>query len=108
MLSSTISVSRVTGAGGENCQCSTAVPGWVAQNAILATLKSGPLYMGLRRAPEAKAIEPGPTVTPRNRQGLGPLQTSFCSTASNMVVSGVTVPVSTQEPAVAETLSSSW
>src|SRR3954452_23653546 len=108
MLSSTISVSRVTGAGGENCQCSTAVPGWVAQKATLATLKSGPLYMGLRRAPEAKAMEPGPTVTPRNEQELGPLHTSFCRTASNTAGSPVTVLVSTQEPAVDETLSSSW
>src|SRR5690349_2298723 len=105
---STIAVSRVGGAGGENCQWRTAVPGWVAQNDIRATAKSGPLYAGFISAPEANPIDPGGTGTPRNVHGVGPLHTSFCSSASNTVVSGVTVEVSTHEPEVAETLSSSW
>src|SRR5947209_3950211 len=103
---STTSVSRMDGAGGENCQCSIAVPAWVAQKVIWATAKSGPLYAGLLKAPDAKAMEPGPTGTPRKVQGTGPLHTSFCNAASNTVRSGVMVEVSTHEPE-AETLSSS-
>src|SRR5438270_3757204 len=98
----------MSGEGGESSQGSTAVAGWVAQKAIFATKKSGPLYPGLLSAPEANPIEPGPTCTPRKMQGLGPLHTSFCRTVSNTVTSGVKVFVSTQEVAVALTLSSSW
>src|SRR5205823_5190194 len=55
-LSSRISVWRVPGAGGENSQCSLAVPTAPAQKVIRATRKS-PVAEGLARALEAKAID---------------------------------------------------
>ena len=92
------------GSGGENCQWSTAVPGATAQKPMRATLNGGPLYGGLSSAPEAKAAEPGGTILPRKLHGAGPLHTSFCSTASKTVLSGVTVPVSTHDVAIWSTL----
>jgi len=57
-----------------------------------ATMKSGPLYGGLFRAPEANDIEPGPPKV----HGPGPLHTSFCSVTSNTVLSAVRPVVGTQ------------
>jgi hypothetical protein len=96
LFSSTTSLSRVIGDGGEKFHWITAVPDAIAQNAIWATRKSGPLYGGLFRAPLANDAWPGVYVTPRNTQLAGPLHTSFWSVASKMVESTVTVLVSTQ------------
>src|SRR6476660_9275572 len=89
-------VSRVVGAGGENCQCKVARPPFAAQNVTLAMRKSpGPQPVGqLLRAPEANAMEPGGVYAPRSMQAPGPLQTSFCRTTSNIVLSAVSVAVS--------------
>lgn len=93
----TTSVSRVVGAGGENCQCSTAVPGATAQMPTWATRNVPPHPVSqLLSAPDAYANEPGSTAKPRNTHGLGPLHTSFCKLASNIVRSPVTVFVGTQ------------
>src|SRR5437764_8250397 len=80
---SRISLWRIPGAGGENCQWSWAVPVAPAQKATWATRKS-PLAAGLARALEAKAIEPGgATILPKSHGELL-LHTSFCSSASNV------------------------
>lgn len=51
---STICVSRVMGAGGENCQCNTAVPGAIAHRPISASRNIPPQPTGqLRSPPEA-------------------------------------------------------
>src|SRR6478609_10557152 len=86
LLLSTISVSRVMGAGGENCQCKSASPAAVAHRATWAMRKSPLQPPGqLLRAPEAKAMEPGPTDTPLNTHAEGPLHISFWRVASNVV-----------------------
>lgn len=54
-LKSTIWVSRVIGAGGENCQCKIAVPGAIAHRPISATRNLPPhpnWQFGLLNAPE--------------------------------------------------------
>jgi hypothetical protein len=61
LFSSPISELRAGGAGGANCQWSTASPALVAQKAICATRKS-PVAGGLENAPEAKDIEADGTV----------------------------------------------
>src|SRR5439155_24436872 len=94
---STTVLSRVTGSGGENCQCSTASPTAVAQNASCATRKS-PLGLGWVSAPDAKAMLPGLVGCPRNVQVPGPLHTSFWSMESKPDVSGVSVLVITPQP----------
>src|SRR5437762_4669110 len=96
-LMSSTSLSRVMGAGGENCHRTTASPGAVAQNATWATRKS-PVQPASQLAspPEANAIEPGAVTTPRKLQLLGPLQVSFCNVASKVEMSAVMVLVSTQ------------
>src|SRR5207237_9632954 len=99
--SSMTSVSRVIGSGGVNCQWSRASPTVLPHHATWATRKSpvqgepSPLHPVLN-TPEAKENEPGAVGTPRKTQPPGPLQCSFCSVASNEVVSTVTVLVSTQ------------
>src|SRR3954447_20326420 len=93
LLISMISVSRMDGAGGENCHCSVPVPPVAAHKVICATLNSpGPQPLGqLPRAPDANARFPGRVFTPRNVHGPGPLHTSFCRTASKVLVSAATV-----------------
>src|SRR5438874_549303 len=93
LLTSIISLSRICGSGGENCQCRVALPALTAQKPIRATRNSpGPQPVGqLLKAPEAKAMLPGSVYTPRSMQAPGPLQTSFCRTASKVVVSALTV-----------------
>src|SRR5438552_3039867 len=101
-FTSTISVSRLAGAVGENCQWRIAWPGAVPQNAMLATRNLPYAQSGQPpKNPDAKARLPGSVVSPLKMQESGPLHTSFCSTVSKVVRSGVTVLVSTQpgEPA---------
>src|SRR6476659_6917553 len=92
-----MSLLRLTGSGGENCQCSIATPGVVAQKAAGATRKS-PLAAGLLSAPDAKAMVPGSTITPLKVHGAGPLHISFCNTASNTELSTVKVSVIVPQP----------
>src|SRR6478736_5852827 len=100
----TISVSRVGGAGGLNCQCSMAVPGAEAHQPTWATRKKPPHPSGqLFNAPEAKENHPGSLTTPRKRHVPGPLHISFWRAASKMLWSVVTVLVSVQVLVMVET-----
>src|SRR5438552_18734985 len=92
---STSSHSRLRGAEGGSCQCTTAWPGATAQKAIWATRKSGPVYLMLILFPDANAPQPGSLIRPLKVHWPGPLHTSFCSDTSNTVLSIVTVLVST-------------
>src|SRR5881409_1474140 len=85
-LLSTTSLSRVLGAGGENCQCKSASPAALPQNDACATRKS-PVQPPLQLAnpPDAYANEPGSVGSPRKIHWPGPLHVSFCSTASKVV-----------------------
>src|SRR5438105_2247455 len=103
LLLSTISVSLVIGSGGANCQWIVACPAPIAQKATCATRKSGPLYGGFTRSPDANPMEPGSTALPRKLQGSGPLHTSFCNSASKTEKSPVTVLVNTQPAEAAST-----
>src|SRR5438105_11124890 len=113
-FTSTMAVCLLRGAGGENCQCSTAWPGATAHHPVCATRKIGWFCGGgwfgsgqplgqVERAPCAYANEPGAMETPLNMQLPGPLHTSFCSIASKVVRSGVTVLVGTQLLAISDT-----
>src|SRR5436305_14831376 len=93
------------GAGGENCQCSTAWPGATAHRPIRATLKMPVHPHGqLLRAIFTQAREPGPTVMPRKVQLPGPLHTSFCAAESKVLKSPVTVLVGMQALSMPDTL----
>src|SRR4051794_22591352 len=94
-FSSTIWLSRLGGSGGKNCQWITASPSDVPQNPTCATRKS-PCTEGLDIVPEEKAMEPGGSMLVPKTQGTLVLHTSFCSTVSKEVVSGVTVSVTIQ------------
>src|SRR5690242_13073072 len=61
LVMSMTSVSRMAGAGGENCHCNVPVPPAAAHRVICATRNSpGPQPVGqLPRAPEANARFPG-------------------------------------------------
>jgi len=82
-LSDTL-LSRLGGAGGENCQCITPSPGPLAQKLICATLKLLPGGTGDPKVPDAYAISP---VT---------LLTTFCSGTGKVEVSGFTEVEATQ------------
>src|SRR5919204_4189754 len=95
---STISLSRVIGAGGENCQWILNMPGWNAHHPICATRKV-PEHPSVQvfNAPAAYAPEPGSVCTPRKKQGAGPLHHSFCRVESKLEVSGLAAWVRMQE-----------
>src|SRR5438477_2814650 len=112
-----MAVCRLRGAGGENCQCSTAWPVATAHHPTCATRKIGWFCGGgwfgsgqplgqVVRAPCACESEPGSTVycppLSVNVHGAGPLHTPICSKASKVVRSGVTELVGTQLLAISD------
>lgn len=100
LLMSTISVSRVIGAGGVNCQWIRNAPGPIMHQPISATRNRPPhpcWQLGLVNAPAAYAPEPGSVSTPRKIQGpASPLHHSFWREVSKVVRSSFIEPVSTQ------------
>jgi hypothetical protein len=81
---SVILLLRLAGAGGENCQWTTASPVVLAQKLICATLKSLDGGAPASKLPEAYAISPVP------------LSATFCRSTSKVVVSGLIVVEGTQ------------
>src|SRR5947209_19878466 len=100
----TMAVSRVGGAGGLNCQWSSAWPGATAQRPTWATRKWPPQpSVQLLSAPEAKANEPGSTVTPRKMQERERVHKWISRVAAKVGTSDVTVEVKTQLVQMVET-----